>query len=68
MRSPYLKVVLFDAKNEPNLMGSTIVGQTGDYILVERPPVKPRAKKSAVSTPRKPRTPKPQPAPAVAGE
>ena len=48
------KVVLFEAVHM-NLVGATIIGQSGDTIVVERPAAKPRTKPS---TPRKPRAKK----------
>lgn len=54
------KVALFDDPHM-NLVGSVIVGQSADTIIVERPAAKPRVKPAA---PRKPRTPKAK-APAV---
>jgi hypothetical protein len=66
-RNPYVKIALFDPKSAPNLQGGTVVGQSGDYILVERPPAKPRASRKGTTsvTPRKPRTPKPAAQPAT---
>jgi hypothetical protein len=67
-RNPYVKIALFDPKSAPNLQGGTVVGQSGDYILVERPAPKPRTRKSvsgATATTRKPRTPKPATQPAT---
>ena len=53
-RNRLLKVPLFEAPHV-NLLGSTVVGQHGDTIIVERPAPKPRAKSA---TPRKPRAKK----------
>jgi hypothetical protein len=50
-RNRYVKVSLFEPC-PTNLMGSTVVGQYGDVLLVERPQPKPRA---AVKAARKPR-------------
>ena len=53
-RNRYVKAPLFEAVTT-NLVGGTIVGQTADWLLVERPAPKPRAAKAAT---RKPRTAK----------
>ena len=50
-RTRYVKASLFEAVST-NLMGGTVVGQTGDWLLIQRPDAKPRAAKA---TPRKPR-------------
>jgi hypothetical protein len=68
-RNRYVKVALFEPSTT-NLQGGTIVGQSGDYILVERPPAKPRASRKGTTSvtprkPRKPRTPKPANQPAT---
>jgi hypothetical protein len=56
-RNRYVKVILFEPSST-NLQGGIIVGQCGDWILIERPQPKARAK-DADKKPRKPRTPKP---------
>jgi hypothetical protein len=50
-RNRYVKVTLFEPC-PTNLMGSTVVGQYGDVLLVERPQPKPRAATKATRTPR----------------
>jgi hypothetical protein len=50
-RNRYVKLALFEAC-PTNLMGSTVVGQYGETLLVERPQPKPRA---AAAKARKPR-------------
>jgi hypothetical protein len=41
-RHRYVKVILFEPVST-NLTGGTVVGQCGDWLLVERPQAKPRA-------------------------
>ena len=53
-RNKYMKVILFEPVTT-NLVGATIVGQYGDWLLVERP--QPVAKKAAPVS-RKPRAAK----------
>jgi len=53
-RTRYVKASLFEAV-PTNLMGGTVVGQTSDWLLIQRPEAKPRAAKAM---PRKPRTAK----------
>lgn len=53
-RNPYVKVLLFTPAST-NLMGGTIVGQHAEFLLVERPAAKTRAKSAVL---RKPRTKK----------
>jgi hypothetical protein len=60
-RTRYVKASLFEAVST-NLMGGTVVGQTGDWLLIQRPDAKPRAAKA---TPRKPRAAKPAAAPSA---
>jgi hypothetical protein len=50
-RNRYVKVALFEPC-PTNLMGSTVVGQYGDVLLVERPQPKPRAAAKATRKPR----------------
>jgi hypothetical protein len=50
-RNRYVKVTLFEPC-PTNLMGSTVVGQYGDVLLVERPQPKPRAATKATRKPR----------------
>jgi hypothetical protein len=52
-RTRYVKIILFEPCST-NLQGGVIVGQCGDWILVERPQPKARAKDSE-KKPRKPR-------------
>jgi hypothetical protein len=54
-QSRYVKLALFEA-TKTNLMGSTIVGQFGDTILIERPAPKPRAKSGTTRKPRATKT------------
>jgi hypothetical protein len=53
-RNRYVKLALFEASST-NVMGGVVVGQTGDYLLIERPAPKPRA---AATKTRKPRATK----------
>ena len=62
-RNRYVKAPLFEAVTT-NLVGGTIVGQTADWLLVERPAPKPRIK---AATTRKPRTKAVQAVPTTAG-
>jgi hypothetical protein len=56
MRSLYVKVLLF-TDPQTNLQDAKVVGQGSDYLLLERPAPKPRAKKSSgTSVPRKTRS------------
>lgn len=50
-RNRYVKITLFEPC-PTNLMGSTVVGQYGDVLLVERPQPKPRAAAKAARKPR----------------
>jgi hypothetical protein len=54
-RNRYVKVILFEPLTT-NLIGGSVVGQYGDWILVERPAPKPHAaaSKSVRRAPRKP--------------
>lgn len=53
-RNPYVKVLLLTPAGT-NLTGGTIVGQSPEFLLVERPAAKARVKPA---TPRKPRAAK----------
>jgi hypothetical protein len=54
-RNRYVKVILFEPLTI-NIIGGSVVGQYGDWLLVERPAPKPNAaaSKSARKAPRKP--------------
>lgn len=61
-RNRYVKIALAEPSTT-NLTGGTVVGQWGEWLLIQRPDSKPRAKKAAAA--RKPRavaaSPKPEP-------
>jgi len=52
-RNRYVKVILFEP-SPTNLQGGVVVGQYGEYLLVERP--QPKERKASATTPRKRRT------------
>jgi hypothetical protein len=55
-RNRYVKVILFEPLTT-NIIGGSVVGQYGDWLLVERPAPKPHVNaKKAVRAPRKPNT------------